>query len=126
MHVMLCESTFQLNDRMPRLLDCFQTDIGDAVLATAVAIQQLQSDPKGFDGAFLRNHPKWHCNVFTLLDSLYEMRYSIRPSDEWIQIDLAHYHTQCGSLLQLPVIVGITKKGSKNDSGSNKGRETSD
>ena len=104
--------SFVLNDRMPRLLDTFQSDIDELTLATAIAIQQLRYNPHGFDGGFLNNNPEWQCSVHELLSLLYRQRYTVRPPEEWVQIDLTAYSDQCGSFLQLPVIVGMkTKKG---------------
>ncbi len=119
--------SFVLNDRMPRLLDTFQSDIDELTLATAIAIQQLRYNPRGFDGGFLRNHPEWRCSVHELLSLLYRQRYSVRPPEEWVQIDLTAYSELCGSFLQLPVIIGNgTKKGKRNDDSGNQGRETGD
>ena len=103
--------SFVLNDRMPRLLDTFQSDIDELTLATAIAIQQLQYNPHGFDGGFLRNNPEWQCSVHELLSLLYRQRYTVRPPEEWVQIDLTAYSELCGSFLQLPVIVGKKTKG---------------
>ena len=103
--------SFVLNDRMPRLLDTFQSDIDDLTLATAITIQQLRYNPKGFDGGFLNHSPEWQCSVHELLSLLYRRRYTVRPPEEWIQIDLTAYADQCGSFLQLPVIVGKKTKG---------------
>ena len=103
--------SFVLNDRMPRLLDTFQSDIDELTLATAIAIQQLHYNPSGFDGGFLNNNPEWQCSVHELLSLLYRRRYTVRPPEEWIQIDLTAYADQCGSFLQLPVIVGKKTKG---------------
>lgn len=103
--------SFVLNDRMPRLLDTFQSDIDELTLATAIAIQQLRYNPHGFDGGFLRNNPEWQCSVHELLSLLYRRRYTVRPPEEWVQIDLTAYSDQCGSFLQLPVIVGKKTKG---------------
>lgn len=48
----------------------------------------------------------WDYTFVTKREELLE-----QPKGKWVQIDLTAYSDQCGSFLQLPVIVGKKTKG---------------